>query len=226
MAAAKRGGTATKMPETRTNGKSDKKSKRGVTESHYRQPYSVQLVIVGTEDILFHRYDVEQVEAQAKAAKGSKEKKTDNVESYVYRTEKGHIGIPGLNFKACLADAAKFFQDPRSPRKSARDMVRAALKVPGEATFYNAKGKPAKEWDYLDKRRVTVQRNAIARSRPALEAGWKLELQINVVDPEYITDEWLSELIVRAGRSVGLCDYRPDFGTFRVETLKVIEFKD
>lgn len=225
---AARGGVATTMPKTRINGKTgaDKKEPRGVTRHQYSQPYSVQLVIVGTEDILFHRYDVEQVEAQSKAAKGSKEKKTDNVESYVHRTAKGYIGIPGLNFKACLADAAKFFQDPRSPRKSARDMVRAALKVPGEAFFRNAKGKPAKEWDYLDKRRVTVQRNAISRSRPALTQGWKIELQINVVDPEYITSEWLSELIVRAGRSVGLCDYRPDFGTFRVETFKVIEFKD
>lgn len=227
MAAAARGGTATTVPPSRTNGKTGGgKEPRGVTQHQYRQPYSLQLVIVGTEDILFHRYDVDQVEAQGKAAKGSKEKKSDNVESYVFRTADGHIGIPGLNFKACLADAAKFFQDPRSPRKSARDLVRAALKVPGEATFRNAAGKLAEEWDYLDKRRVTVQRNAISRSRPAMYKGWKLELQINVVDPEYVQPDWLNELVIRAGRSVGLCDYRPDFGTFRVEHFEVIDFKD
>lgn len=221
-------GETTTQPASRTNGK--KKAKKGdsggVTAHHYREPYSVLLTIVGTEDILFHRYDVEQVEAQGKAPKGSKEKKSDNVESYVFRTDAGHIGLPGINFKACLADGAKYFQDPRSPRKSARDMVRAALKVVGVATFINAKGRKAKTWDYLDKRRVTVQRNAISRSRPALYKGWKLELQINVVDAEYIDEDWLNSLVVRCGRSVALCDYRPDFGTFRVESFKKIDFKD
>jgi hypothetical protein len=242
MAAGKNGGTATAAkkskkpaagtptdtPENRLAGKggADEASPTGVTSKHYSQPYSVLVTLVGTEDVLFHRYDVEQVEAQAKAAKGSKEKKTDNVEAYVHRTAAGAIGLPGINFKACLADAAKSFQDPRSPRKSARDMVRAALKIPGEGTFLNGAGDVAMEWDYIDKRRVQVQRNAISRCRPALHKGWKLSLQINVVDPEYIQPDWLSELLVRAGRSIGLCDYRPDFGTFRIEHFEPIEFRD
>lgn len=221
-------GEPTDTPGNRIAGKAgdDKAEPRGVTANHYEQPYSVLLTLVGTEDVLFHRYDVDQVEAQAKAKKGSKEKKSDNVESYVHRTAEGNLGMPGINFKACLADAAKSFQDPRSPRKSARDMVRAALKVPGEGTFYNQAGQPAAEWDYIDKRRVQVQRNAISRCRPALHKGWKLSLQVNVVDPEYIDADWLNELVVRAGRSIGLCDYRPDFGTFRVERFEVIEFQD
>lgn len=221
-------GNGTEHPGDRVSGKAggDQASPKGVTADHYSQPYSVLVTLVGTEDILFHRYDVDQVEAQAKAAKGSKEKKSDNVESYVHRTVGGFIGLPGINFKACLADAAKSFQDPRSPRKSARDMVRAALKIPGEGVFINSDGEEAQTWDYLDKRRVQVQRNAISRQRPALTKGWQLSLQINVVDPEYIQPDWLSELLVRAGRSIGLCDYRPDFGTFRVAHFEPIEFRD
>jgi hypothetical protein len=181
------------------------------------QPYGVEVTIVGRDPILLHRYDCSAVEEKAGAAKNSKSKKTDNVESYVYRCpETNEIGLPGMVIKACLADAGKYMQDPRSPRKSARDLVRASIRIGGFSSF----GK--KDWDYLDRRRVVVQRNGITRSRPAFEAGWKLTFIIEVIDPEYMTPEFLQDLIQRAARCVGLCDYRPDFGTFRMVSFKVI----
>src|SRR5580704_15411608 len=54
-------------------------------------PYLVSVAIEGVAQILFHRWNVEAVETKSKAAKGSTAKKSDDVESYLYRTDAGEI---------------------------------------------------------------------------------------------------------------------------------------
>jgi hypothetical protein len=192
----------------------DVKGTAGVVKT--TEPYVAVVEIVGEDSLLFHRYDVQAADAKGKSAKGSKEKKTDNVESYVYRNETGELIWPGLNFKACLRNAAKFKQDPRSPRKSMADLLRAAVKVK-DSSF------GCKDWDFLDMRPAKVQQNGIARTRPAMRPGWKLSIEIRVLLPEYITPAILNDLCVDAGRLIGIGDYRPDFGTFRVTKFEVLD---
>lgn len=195
---------------------STKKKNDGVVtitaESAY---YTVK--IKGVDPILFHAYDVEAVEAKSRATKNSKEKKTDNIQSYVYRGKNNDIVLPGLNFKACLCESAKSFQDPRSKRKSLKDLVRAGIKCREDASF------GTDSWDYIDKRGAVVQMSRITRQRPALNAGWELELHIEVLLPEYIEEDLLHRLIHNAGRCVGLCDFRPDFGLFRITSFEKVE---
>src|SRR6185503_11657463 len=134
------------------------KAPKGIVE--YCTPYSVEVAVEGTEALLFHRYDIEAQSAKASAKKGSIEKKSDNVESYVHRLPDDTCAIPGLMLKAALCTSAKFSQDPRSPRKSAYDLFRAGIKIPGMSSL----GK--KTWDFIDQRKVNVQRNGIVRARP------------------------------------------------------------
>ncbi|MBR0315381.1 MAG: hypothetical protein IJQ99_00740, partial [Synergistaceae bacterium] len=49
-------------------------------EGMLNQPFSVKIKLQGTQDILFHRWNNEVVEAKAAAKKGSKEKKTEDPE--------------------------------------------------------------------------------------------------------------------------------------------------
>src|SRR5882762_930102 len=93
------------------------------------EPYAVTVVIEGSADILFHRWNSESVIEKAAAAKNSRAKKSDDVSSYVYRTEAGEIAIPGEYLRGSIINAAKFRQDPRSPRKSAMDLFKAAVVV-------------------------------------------------------------------------------------------------
>src|SRR5687767_14047151 len=79
-------------------------------------PYIAEVTIEGVADILFHRWSNEAVEAKAKAAKGSAAKKTDDLESYVYRADNGNLALPGEYLRQSIIAAAKFRQDPRSPR--------------------------------------------------------------------------------------------------------------
>ena len=184
-------------------------------EISFTQPYSVKVTIEGAAPLLFHRWNVEAVAEKAKAAKGSKAKKEDNVESYVYRDEKRHICLPGEYFRQAIIHAAKYMQDPRSPRKSAMDLFKAGLVV---LTDYASLGKS--EWDFLDQRRVTVQRNGLTRVRPAMHKGWRATVELQVLLPEYITREILNAAIQNAGRLVGVGDFRPTYGRFQI-----VEFK-
>ena len=73
-----------------------------------------------------------------------------------------------------------------------------------------------KKWDYLDKRRANIHRNAINRIRPAMRAGYQVTFDVMVLLPEYIDRNQLREVIEQAGRLCGLGDFRPTFGRFGI----------
>lgn len=183
-------------------------------------PYVAEVTIEGVAPILMHRWSCEAVAEKAAAKKGSAAKKTDNVESYVYRAEDGTIGIPGVYLVGSIIDpkngAAKYLQDPRSPRKSALDLFRA-----GVVSLTDIASLGKKEWDYLDQRRVTVQRAGITRTRPAFHKGWTATFELQVLLPEYINKHMLCEVLVQAGRLCGLGDFRPTYGRFQVTKFLV-----
>lgn len=180
-------------------------------------PYIANARLVGVADLLFHRWNVEGVEAKGKAAKGSKAKKTDDIESYVYRTDAGELAVPGEYVRQAIIHAAKFRQDPRSPRKSAMDLFKAGVVA---LTPLSSLG--VKEWNYEHKCRVMVQRNGITRTRPAMKAGWSIDVDLMVNLPEYISAEMLHEVLANAGRLIGLADFRPTYGRFQVTRFDVL----
>lgn len=181
-------------------------------------PYRVQVTIEGTAPILFHRWNCESVESKSRAKKGSAEKKSDDVESYVYRDDKKNLCIPGEYLRGAIVGAAKFQQDPRSPRKSAADLFKAAV-----ISLTTLASLGVKDWDYLDKRRVCIQRNAITRSRPAMAEGWKAKFVLQINLPEYVDQQLLNATIQQAGKLIGLGDFRPSFGRFVVTQFELLE---
>lgn len=178
-------------------------------------PYIVEVTIKGTQDILFHRWNCEAVEEKSKAAKGSKAKKSDDVESYVYRNEEHVICLPGEYVRQAIIHAAKFKQDPRSPRKSAMDLFKAAV-----VSLTTLAPLGVTSWDYLHRCRVQIQRNAVTRERPAMRSGWETSLELMVNLPEYISPELLHDVLVSAGKLIGVGDNRPSYGRFRVTEFK------
>lgn len=180
-------------------------------------PYRVAVTIEGSAALLFHRWNCDAVEAKSKAAKGSAAKKTDDIESYIYRNEEGEICLPGEYLRQAIIHAAKFRQDPRSPRKSAMDLFKAAVVPLSELATLGVK-----DWDYEDRRRVTVQRNGITRIRPAMRAGWKCEVELMCNIPEYVDPMLLRQVIDDAGRLIGVGDFRPTFGRFTVSNWKIL----
>jgi hypothetical protein len=185
----------------------------------FQNPYVARVTIQGTAPILFHRWSIESIDEKAKAAKGSKAKKTDDVESYVYRNDKNEICIPSEYLRQALIHAAKFRQDPRSPRKSAMDLVKAGIANLSELCSLGTT-----DWDYIYRCRVTVQRAGITRSRPAMNIGWKATFEISVLLPEYLSPQFMNDLISQAGKLIGLGDSRPSYGRFQIVNFQTSEF--
>ena len=180
-------------------------------------PYAVDVVVEGASDLLFHRWNCESVDAKSKAAKNSKSKKEDDIESYVWRDTDGKLCIPGEYFRQSIIHAAKFKQDPRSPRKSAMDLFKAGI-----VSLTTLAPLGVKQWDYLDTRRVTVQRAGINRTRPAMRVGWNTQLQFQVLTPEYIDPALFQDVLNTAGRLVGVGDFRPTYGRFFIKKFEVL----
>lgn len=183
-----------------------------------QKPYRVLVELEGVCPMLFHRWNNESVEAKANAKKGSKEKKTDDIESFIWKNEDGILCIPGEYVRQSVIHAAKYEQDPRSPRKSMMDLMKAAL-----VSLTELAPTGFKEANYIDKRRVVIQRNAVTRSRPALKEGWKAKFILMVNLPEYVPQEKLNYLLQQAGRIIGLADFRPSFGRFNVTQFKLLD---
>jgi len=208
------------MSKTKTKQIDEKQVSNGAEELlSLAAPCTVSATIRGTVPLLFHSWNIESIDEKAAAPKNSKIKKTDNVESYVYRTEEGYLAVPGVNLHAALIEAGRYIPDPRSPRKSARDLIKAAVTVLTEKAPFEPK---TKEWDYEDRRRVVVQRAGITRTRPAMKEGWTLTYQILINLPEYCSEPFLKDLLERAGKSSGLCDFRPSYGRFQVIKYQTI----
>jgi hypothetical protein len=191
-------------------------SNDGLDTIQTTMPYAVSFTIKGTSALLFHRWSVESIAEKAAAAKGSAAKRTDDVESYVWRTETGEIALPGEYVRQAVIGAAKFRQDPRSPRKSAMDLYKAAVVSLTELASLGAK-----DWDYLDQRRVMVQRSGVTRMRPAFLAGWSASFEFQVLLPEYVSERELLDVLVNAGRLLGVGDFRPTYGRFAITSFEL-----
>jgi len=183
-------------------------------------PYTVDITIEGTAKMLMHCWNNEAVNEKAIAKKGSAQKKTDNLESYVLRDEDDYIVIPTLNFCASIRDAGKSFADPASPRKSMRDRLKAII-VPDKEFARINNGQT--QWDFVDARRVVIKMAGITRNRPGFYEGWRATFRIMVLEPEFLPLAKLIEITDSAGKFNGLGDFRPTFGRYRVADVQVIE---
>lgn len=185
-------------------------------------PYIVHVRIVGSSDLLFHSWNCEAVEAKGKAKKGSEAKKTDDINTFVVRNEEGIICLPAEYLRMSVVNAARFRQDPRSPRKSAMDLYKAAVvSLSPLSPLVNREGNASTVWDFEHKCRVTIQRSGITRTRPAFKGGWSAEVSLMVNLPGYVSPSDLLETVTMAGKVIGVGDFRPSYGRFQVSNFEI-----
>lgn len=185
-------------------------------------PYVAHIKITGSADLLLHAWNCEAVGSKARAKKGSEAKKTDDLESYVRRDDHGLICLPAEYVRMSIVNAAKFRQDPRSPRKSAMDLFKAAIvSLSPLSPIITREGKTTKDWDFEHSCRVQIQRNGVTRVRPAFKEGWSAELSIMVNLPGYISSSDLLDTVTMAGKVIGVGDFRPTFGRYGVVRFEV-----
>ena len=180
------------------------------------EPWAVKIRLRGVAPMLMHRWNSESIEEKAGGPRGSIQRKTDDVESYVWRNEQGYICLPGEYVRQSILGASKRISDPTNVRKRAVDLFKASIIATTELAPILVNGKPCKEWELLDRRRVRVQQAGITRSRPAFLAGWEAELGFVNLSPELISFDLFHNRLVSAGRLDVVADFRPSYGRFSI----------
>jgi hypothetical protein len=185
------------------------------------EPWTASFTIRGSASLIFHRWVNDDGDGPSPRHKA----KTDDVEGYVWRNEAGDICLPGEYVRQSLIGASKWRKDPRSSRASAVGLFKASIVSQTElAPVYSSGGrarKPAREWDYLDSRRAVIQRSAITRVRPCFSPGWEASFEMSVLLPEYVTPQLMYDVLVDAGRLVGVGDFRPSYGRYGVARFEI-----
>lgn len=190
------------------------------------EPWAVNVTIRGVAPMLMHRWNSESIEEKATGPRGSLQRKTDDVESYVWRNEQGYICLPGEYVRQSILGASKRISDPTNVKKRAWELFKASIICTSELAPILVDGKACKEWEVLDRRRVKVNQAGITRSRPAFLKGWTAEFTFVNLCPELISYDLLLDRLVSAGRLDGVADFRPTYGRYNVTLFEREDFVD
>lgn len=183
------------------------------------------LTLTGQRPLLMHNgrlaNPIDPWTRQLKAITGKRRKTDEDLIAMMrvearggaYETADGLLAMPSENVWRALYDAAKAFKRGEDIK---RGLVTDGSVVP---LFIDGKSVDVDEFlsvpEHIDYRPVRVQRAKTMRARPLVE-GWscrhEFELLADVIDPRDLVP-----IVERAGRLVGLGDYRPTYGTFTTE---------
>jgi hypothetical protein len=184
--------------------------------------YTIDVAVQGTAPLLQHRFPIPELEDMSKGGTISTGARDYSKEwhEYFYETPSGEIYQPATHFEAAMIKAAVNFKITGKGRKTYKDLFRAAVFVSPEQILHGVKVPDELDTDgdkplYLDMRPVVVSRARVVRIRPAFKPGWKLEFQIEVIDDQ-IQPQLVNDVLILAGKTVGIGDFRPKFGRFMV----------
>lgn len=135
----------------------------------------------------------------------------DEWQAKLYRVG-GVLGHPTDAIWSALIRAAREFKGDK--RRTMADPIRACVFPAGKFAVLVGKKEP----DFIHEAMI-VNPNTKGRGiryRPAFQAGWRMEFDLDVSDPESVPVDKLKEILDYAGLRVGLGDWRPRYGRFMV----------
>ena len=167
---------------------------------------TIKFTIEGISPMLMHRYPMEQDQGKEAKRKGEQYDPIEEAQKGLYQNEHGCF-VPSTWIEACLREAGKGFKKGKATYKA----------IIQSSTFVSPDEIPMglKTYDAIDRRPAVVQRNRIVRSRPMFKPGWKISFEVEYDDNE-IKAEVLTQILIEAGKTKGIGDYRPKFGRFKV----------
>lgn len=128
----------------------------------------------------------------------------------LYADEEGKIYVPDLNIERSIYEGAK--QDKNGKKFLSAFMVRDHGFLKNGSQYMV--DKVAADPKYYFTTSVNVQRNSVMRTRPRFNM-WNLAFECSY-NPSILNEGEVTNAIEKAGQLVGLGDWRPKFGRFRV----------
>jgi hypothetical protein len=195
--------------------------------------YTCDVKVIGVAPLMQHRFPIPDFGDLHKGGTkhtGAKDYSQEWRE-YLYLATNGdgrkEIYQPATHFESAMTKAAVSFKISGNKRKTYKDLFKANVFVSPEKILHGVMEPKDLDPDadkqlYLDIRPVVIQRSRIVRMRPTFKSGWKLEFNIEVIDDQ-VPSDIIQEVLTLAGQTVGIGDYRPRFGRFRVARFEVVD---
>jgi hypothetical protein len=131
----------------------------------------------------------------------------------LYLDKSQNVILPSTVLEASVRDGAK--------KSKLGKAFASAVMINDDALLeYGDKLTPDELWEagYYNQMTVVVQKNRVYRTRPMF-ADWSATFQVSY-NPDQINEADLKKAITDAGWMVGLCDFRPRYGQFEMESFE------
>jgi len=180
---------------------------------------TLDVTLVGLRPVMFDRYPGEN---STKLEPGQK----------LYLNERKEIGLPAINIMSLLSahntnSAPKRLRDKRK-YKDICNACLAFVSIGPEFIQFKREGAPIVFGEFVndhDEKSGCVVHRSVARLdkgipnpkvRPALPLPWTLSFQLSMIPNREIKEEEIKNLIIEAGRAIGIGTYRGVFGKYEV----------
>jgi len=191
--------------------------------------YTIEATIKGVAPLMQHRYPIPDLASMSKGGHKSTGAKDYSQEwkEYLYANAAGQIYQPSSHIEGAMIKAAAGFKVTGKRGKSYKDLFSANVFVDPVEILHGIALPEELDTDgdkplYLDMRPVVVMRARVVRIRPTFKPGWELAFTINVIDDE-VGNEIVNDVLILAGKTVGIGDFRPKFGRFMVTRFEVVK---
>jgi len=131
-----------------------------------------------------------------------------------WETEDGLLGVPNAAVWRSIYDAAKAFKLGEDIKRSLNfEDTTVPIEIDGGKVTCD---EYLEDSSHIDYRPVKVGTRKTMRARPLVKAGWTSTHSMDLVESVMRVDD-LGPVLERAGRLVGIGDWRPTYGTYTME---------
>lgn len=124
--------------------------------------------------------------------------------------------VPGENLEKLLVEGATKKSLGRDFKSGVFSDGNFLLRIPGQPTTLELFNNP----EYEFRHGARVAQSTVMRTRPIFRT-WSLRFVVNYL-PSLVDRENIQEAIQTAGQIIGLCDWRPRYGRFTVQSIRDI----
>lgn len=190
--------------------------------------YQINCSIKGISPLMQHRFPMPDFGSLSKGGKKSTGAidYTQEWHEYLY-TKDGKVVQPSCHIEGAMTKGAVGFKVSGKRGKTYKDLFQANIVIDPIDIPHNIDVPEELDCDadkvlYLDMRPVIINRSRVIRLRPTFKAGWELSFAINVLDDE-VPFDIVNDVLIQAGKAVGIGDYRPKFGRFMVTKFELVK---
>lgn len=178
---------------------------------------TINVEIEGIRSLLQHRMvqnpEVDKLTKIVQKDSANEEAHKQLAEISTYRDKQGQLCIPSKYLETAFAKAGTNFI--LKGKKTYKDVMKGQVLV--DPTMI-----PIDPQAYIiNYEYVRIQMSRILRARPEIPEGWKSKFTLKLLDDSLPNDK-IREVVEYSGSYVGIGDWRPKFGLFKVNSFEEV----